>query len=363
MINTTEKISNTGITLFTEGDDLYEAMLTSIAQARSVIRFSSFIFCSDDIGWRFARALAERCKQGVRVYLQVDAYGSLFRFSHLMRRFLKKNGVKVHIFHRWFWRQPFRYNYRDHRKVLVIDDQIVYVGGFNIDARNSKILSGEERWHDTHLSLEGPLVEEAAAIFDHVWKPRANPAPQEKFSRATHFVSKHNYQSRFAIRSLFASALSQSRRSIFLTTPYFVPDRKTQEELIKAAERGVDVRVLLPYKIDVKICRWAARASYAKLLHAGVKIYEYQPRMLHSKTMVIDGTWVTIGSANIHTRSFIFNYELNVVSEEPGLCHHIEQHFMNNLLASTEILYSTWPDRPWSERITEVIGWLARRIL
>lgn len=358
-----EVVGNTGLTLFTEGDALYDAMLDSIERAQRDVCLAVFIFSSDDMGWCFARALVAAAKRGVHVRLQIDAYGSLFYFSRELRKFLKKGGVNLRVFHRWHWKHPLRYNHRDHRKLLVIDEKVAYLGGFNIDARSSQQLSGVKRWRDTHVCVEGSLAQEAGSLFDGVWHFSRLPLQKILPNIKTYFVSKHNFRTRYQIRNLFSSAFKSAQQSIFLATPYFVPDRKTQKGLIDASERGVDVRILLPHKSDIPITRWAARASYANLLHAGVKIYEYQNRVLHSKTMVIDGAWSTVGSANVHTRSFVFNNELNLVSTEPEFCALLSAHFLNDLESSVLIEKSTWPDRSWSERVTELIGWLARRFL
>ena len=148
-----------------------------------------------------------------------------------------------------------------------------------------------------------------------------------------------------------------------MTTPYFVPDHRTQHRLIEAAHRDVEVRLLVPAKSDVPLARWAARASYAALLHAGVRIFEYRPRMLHAKTAVVDGSWATIGTANLDYRSFFLNYELNLVSRNLDLCRRLQAQFDEDLAQSRQITAVSWPQRPSTERLLEAVGWMARRWL
>ncbi len=349
--------------LFTEGDALYGAMLSSIAAARSTVHLESYIFADDEIGREFARALEARANTGVEVRLHLDAAGSLFRWSRRLGRRLREGGVQVRRFHRWSWREPLRYNRRNHRKLLVVDGAQAYLGGFNIHRENSAAVFGEERWRDTHVGVRGPLAAQAAGLFDAFWRGDRHWLPAEQTPAASVLLPNHTRTCRHRLRCMFDQMFGAATHRVDLTTPYFVPDHRTQHRLIEAARRGVEVRLLVPAKSDVAPARWAARASYAALLHAGVRIFEYRPRMLHAKTAVVDGSWATIGTANLDYRSFFLNYELNLVSRDADLCERLQSQFGEDLAQSREIGAASWPQRPSIERLSEAVGWAARRWL
>jgi cardiolipin synthase len=348
--------------LYSEGDDLYAAMLSAIAGARHSILFETYIFADDEIGQQFAAALIAALGRGVVVRLHIDAAGSLFWHSHRMARQLKDAGVQLRWFHRWSWRQPWRYNRRNHRKILVIDRQRVFLGGFNIHRENSRAVYGERRWHDFHISVSGHFGEQAAQLFDAFWEHRrrvwAPPLPSGDM-----LISNHGHAGRQAMRRLYRQGFADAEESIDLITPYFVPDHVTRKALLEAARRGVSVRLLLPRKTDVIIARWAAHASYARLLEAGVQIYEYLPRVLHAKLAVIDGRWAVIGTANLDYRSFFVNYELNLVTSDEQLCRKLQQEFEHDLAQSAGVYRRYWVKRPWLHRLAESTAWLVRRWL
>ncbi len=348
--------------LYTEGDELYEDMLRSIAGARHAIRLESYIFAPDEIGWRFARALAARGDEGLRVRVIMDAAGSLFWHSRQLARYLRAHQVRVRWFHRWNWRRPYRYNRRDHRKLLIIDDEHFYLGGFNIHRESSRAVYGERRWRDTHVRLHGELTTVAKHIYDRFWRGRKRWLVKRE-RRVNVLLPNHNGRCRHALHCLYMELFRHARRRVYVTTPYFVPDHRTQHALTAAAERGVDVRLLVPAKSDVPLTRWAAQAAYATLLRSGVRIFEYQPRVLHAKTAVADGAWATLGTANLDYRSFFLNYELNLVSRDPELCLCLEKQFLRDLDEAVEITAGKWARRHWGHHFLEMIGWLARRWL
>ena len=349
--------------LFTEGDDLYADMAAAIVAAHRSVRLESYIFADDEVGRWFAGILAEAARRGVKVWLHLDAAGSLFWGTRRFFRRLSAAGVKVRWFHRWSWRDPMRYNRRLHHKLLVIDGVRAYVGGFNIHRESSRRVVGEKRWRDTHVAIRGPLAAVAAGLFDAFWRRRVNVDLPEEGTTKSKLVQNLSRAQRRDLRTIYADAFAAAGKSVFLTTPYFVPDRHTQELLTGAAQRGVDVRLLVPAKSDVPIAQWAARAAYTHLLGGGVRIYEYVPRMLHAKTVVIDGTWSTIGTANLDYRSFFLNHELTLVSRDAMLCASLEAQFYDDLEQTEEILAVNWPRRRWPGRVLEMVGWLARRWL
>ncbi|WP_207215746.1 phospholipase D-like domain-containing protein [Pseudolysobacter antarcticus] len=288
--------------LFVEGDVLYAAMLTSIRNARIAIRLESYIFAGDEVGQSFAEALAERAQMGIGVRLHLDAEGARGGMSRSLLRMLCKRGVRVKWFHRWSWRHPMRYNRRNHRKLLVVDDQVAYVGGFNIHRASSRRLYGETRWRDSHVAISGPLVLQAGKLFDAFWRGERLAIPASGGSTGL-AVNDTRKCGRY-IRCLYLEAIATARERIYLTTPYFVPDLLMQQQLMQAARRGVDVRLLVPSRTDVPLTRWAAHDFYTALIGAGASIYEYLPRMMHAKTMTIDSKWAVLGTSNFDYRSF-----------------------------------------------------------
>ncbi|MEO8310525.1 MAG: phospholipase D-like domain-containing protein [Caldimonas sp.] len=349
--------------LFTEGDALYEAMLASIDSATTVVRMESYIFASDEIGWRFARALASSAAAGVDVRVHLDAAGAWGSTSSSLQRFLRSHGVHLRWFHRWSWREPLRYNRRSHRKLLVVDDRVAYIGGFNIHRESSRQCYGESRWRDTHAEVSGPLAGDAARLFDAFWRGHRRWTPVQRGVGDLQLVSNHTRACRHRIRCLYAEAFESASEHVYLTTPYFVPDLSTLRQLMACARRGVDVRLLVPAKSDVPITRWAAHAFYASLLSAGVRIYEYLPRMLHAKTVVVDRRWATLGSANLDYRSFFLNYELLLAMTAPGDCEALVRQFCEDASTSRRILGDRWSGRSWTNLPLEAIGRVLRRWL
>lgn len=349
--------------VFVEGDELYDAMLETIRGARHSVNLETYILSDDPVGRRFVHALAERAEAGVRVRLLIDAFGTLGEFPRRTARELTQAGVAVRRFHRWQWRDPLRYNRRDHRKLMVVDAGAAFLGGYNLHAESSRRHYGEGRWRDAHVQLGGALAREAEAQFDTFWYRRWQRHQALALPTADAIVSNHNAYARRRLRYLFSDIIDGARRRLWLTTPYFVPDRRTQKQLVAAVKRGVDVRVVGPRKTDFRLARWASHAAYATLLNGGVRIFEYLPRLLHAKTLVADGEWAVLGSSNLDYRSFRHNYEINLISADPALCARLEQEYLDDLDASQEILAGGWAKRYWFERLAEGVGWLARRWL
>lgn len=350
-------------TLFTEGDDLYDAMVGSIGTARERVDVETYIYAADEVGWRIGKALAAQARAGVKVRVLVDAAGSLFSFSHSLERYLRQHGVVVRRFHRWSWRRPLRFYRRNHRKLLVIDGRVGYVGGFNLHSQSSRSAYGPGRWRDTHVRLSGALAEHASALFDTFWAGDRSWSPRSVRETGDALVPNHSRICRHQVHCLYVRLLRSAERRLFVTTPYFVPDHRTQNHLVQAARRGVDVRLLLPGKSDVPVTRWAARAAYRKLLSAGIRVFEYQARVLHAKTAVVDGVVGTVGTANLDYRSLFVNYELNLFSANRALCAALEDQFLADLTEAMEVTGPAWSRRPWSGMVAESIGWMARRWL
>jgi cardiolipin synthase len=245
----------------------------------------------------------------------------------------------------------------------VVDGKTAFLGGFNIHRESSRAFYGEPRWRDTHVRLGGSLARHAADCFAAFWRRDLHWEPQESDSSGSVLMPNQTRACLRRLRCIYGTQFADAKSSIQISTPYFVPDHRTQHGLIEAAQRGVKVSLLVPGKSDVPITRWAARAAYARLLAAGVKVYEYLPRMFHAKTTVIDGTWATIGTANMDYRSLFLNYELNLITRDEQLCRQLQAQFEQDLTESAEISRQLWAERKWKEYLFETIGWLSRRWL
>lgn len=360
------KIRDTTVRVYTEGDELYADMLAAISSARRSVKFESYIFADDEVGRRFIEVLVERARAGVQVLVYIDAVGSLFSGPRAVEKALRDGGVEVRWFQRWNWRDPSRYNRRNHRKLLVVDGQVAFFGGFNVHRENSLSIFGELRWRDTHVRVTGRLARILQKVFDAFWRNQVLPHPELPVDKAHDLVTNHSRRGRRHLHELYARKFAEAKRSIHLTTPYFVPDARTRRNLSRAARRGVEVKLLVPHRIDetlARVVQWAARAAYGGLLGAGVEIYEYLPRMLHAKTLVVDGDWCTVGTANLDYRSFFLNYELTLISTEPGLVTRLEQDFQHDLAQAVRIQPKRWARRDRWMRFLETLGWSIRKWL
>ncbi len=346
--------------LFTEGDVLYEAMLDSITNAKNNILLESYIFGDDEVGWEFAEALADRARKGLEVLLHLDAAGTLLRGGHRIEKYFRKHGVHVKWFNRWTWFDPFRYNRRQHRKLMVVDRTDAYIGGFNIHRQSSHSIVGRERWRDAHVRFGKALAMQAAEMFYAFWDGRAYFDMPENGGVTSVLVPNNSSECRYLLNCFITAMLACAKHIIYLTTPYFVPDKRTMKALTDAVGRGVDVRILVPEKSNVPLARWAGHYLYSTLLQAGVRIYEYQPRLMHAKTIVVDGSWGTVGSSNFDYRSFFLNYELNLITRDSILCRKLRDQFLEDLSQADEVTAGRWSARGWSSRLYESAGWTLR---
>ena len=349
--------------IFTEGDDLYQDMLASIATAQQSIVFESYIFEPDAIGKTFIDALLERANSGIEVRLHLDAFGSLELSSSNQIERIESSDIKIKWYNPWCWYRPFRYNHRNHRKLLVIDNTTAWLGGFNIHNENSLREFGEDRWLDTHVRIEGPLAGNVTTLFEQLWNKPHSPPPDEDINPATAVITNLTWRQRRKFRQLLTSQFKSAKKQLWLCTPYFMPDRFLEHQLVRAARRGVDVRLLLPYKTDRPVARWVARAAYHSLIKSGVRIYEYSPRFIHAKIMLIDNQWASIGSTNLDYRSFFINLELNLVSCEPYLIDRLNEVYNENLKLSTEISTRNLIQNKWLSACYQALGICCRKLL
>ncbi len=319
------------VRLLVDGAAKYDALLADIAAATKHVHLEYYIYEPDRTGAALRDALAARARAGVEVRLLVDAIGSA-RSRRFFQPLLDAGG-EVAWFHPMrfghVWRRPWA-NLRTHRKIVVIDGRVAYTGGMNVTDEQDERL-GDQAYRDLHLRLEGEVVRRLQLVFCEDWAyatgsrdflssvardtpPDTGPGP----IRAQVLVSGPDSPWE-AIHRMHVSAIHAAKRRVWMTTPYFVPGEAAMMALTSAAAAGLDVRLLVPRESDSKLVTLAARSYFGALLLAGVKIYEYGPRMLHSKSLLVDDELVLVGSANFDHRSFRLNFEVSVLFDDPGI--------------------------------------------
>ena len=351
----------TRFSLFTEGDELFESMLRDISSASKSILFEVYIFRSDRVGQRFLDAFAGAAGRGVDVRARLDAFGSWGTFPGSAHDALRRAGVQLKWYGRWSWRHPFRYGRRDHRKLLVVDGEVAYLGGFNVGEESSRTSIGRTRWRDTHLRFTGRLASRAEQLF-HDFEERRE-CGKEEWVDGSLLLPNYGVGCRYRWHCVLRQHLGEATKRIWITTPYFVPDAATQRGLRNAALRGVDVRLLVPGKSDVSVVQWAARLSYDSLLGAGVKVFEFGGRVLHAKTIVIDDDWASVGTSNLDYRSLFINDELNLVTRSSRLNHELADVFLDDLEHARRVVQKPRGKISLLRFAQGLIGWAARKWL
>lgn len=349
------------VTMFVEGDELFDAMLRDMRGAAESVRLESYILAADAVGRAFLDEAGRCASRGIQTRVRADQAGSWLDLSRADIVSMRRAGVHFEWSRPWSWRRPFSINRRNHRKLIVVDKSIAYVGGYNIHAQGSGRVIGDGRWRDTHVRFVGDPAAAAALVYDCYLDVTPDWLPPS--TGPLWVLPNRSRACRHRLRCVLHDELCAAKTRIWATTPYFVPDSLTQRLLRDAARRGVDVRLLVPGKSDVPLAHWAARAAYSRLLSAGVRIFEYLPRVLHAKTLLVDSRWATVGTANLDYRSFFLNDELNVIDECGELSSRLAGAFLDDLQSAEEVLERPWSERGWTRRIGETIGWMARRWL
>ena len=343
------------VRIYTFGEDLFADMLADIDAAQDRIYFESYIWKGDAVGERFRQALVAAHERGVSVYVVFDEfanlvvprsfYQSLPAGIHIKRHPLVTGGLKFFL--------PSHLG-RNHRKLLVVDERAAYVGGYNI---------GEDyanRWRDTHARFAGDMVVELENAFVDYWNhycgEPALPQPKRRtWSRDMRVHRNLPADMVYPIRNMYLEAIDRASERIWLTTAYLIPDDAFARSLVNAAQRGVDVRVIVPHFSNHIVADWLSRASYERLLEGGVRLLRFENAMVHAKTATIDGLWSTIGTANIDRLSLAGNYEVNMEILDPDVAQRMEEIFDLDSGNCTELTLEEWTARPLINRVTEGI--------
>ena len=355
-------LSGNRLTLLQNGDQYFSAMLGAIRGAKRTINFEGYIFCSDAVGRAFRDALIERARAGVEVRILLDGIGSSLHLDNSDVRLLKQAGCKFTYYHPLLsWRID-RTNRRSHRRILVIDGRLAFTGGIGFAEQWSGHAQDPKHWHDVQVQVEGPLVSELQHAFEEHWIKSYG----ETLSGADQFptlppagnirgelIASHSF-SMAPLPLAQAIAFAAATKRIWITNAYCTPSDDQVELLVQAVKRGVDVRFIVPGRHnDQPLTKSAGRSAYGHLLEGGVKIFEYQPTMIHTKAMVIDSLFTLIGSSNLDPRSSEINEELDLAIYDRGFAQRVEAMFQDDLSHSTEYTLEQFRKRSLWERFTE----------
>ncbi|OGS98410.1 MAG: cardiolipin synthase [Gallionellales bacterium RIFCSPLOWO2_02_FULL_59_110] len=364
-------VAGNKVELLVDGPTTYNSMFAAIGNAKDHINMETYIIEDDEIGRRFVELLIRKQRSGVQVNFIYDSVGAISTPKEFFKP-LKESGVNVLEFNPvnpLLARKDWQVNRRDHRKLLVVDGQVAFVGGINISSVYSsgsfgryKPAKGNTPWRDTHLRMAGPVVSEFQKLFMATWNeqkggPLASgnyfPEPSSKGNEVVRAIGSSPEEPYSQIYATLLSAINSAETQVFLTNAYFVPDPQLLATLKEAAQRGVDVRLLLPEKIDSVLVFYASRSYYDELLSAGVKIYQRQGALLHAKTALIDGVWSTVGSTNLDWRSFLNNQEIDAVILGQNFGAQMQALFEKDLGSSRLVTLEAWRNRSIGARIKE----------
>jgi cardiolipin synthase A/B len=361
------------VTVLRDGGQTYKAMLEAIVHAKRSICFETYILAADATGDRFKIALIERARAGIDVRVIYDAVGS-FGLSESWVNEMRTAGIEVIEFNPIApWRRRFRLSHRDHRKVLVVDDEVGFTGGLNIANDYAAIEEGGVGWHDMHCRVTGPIVYDMARGFRRNWiraggktyAPIRRP-PQAQSGAGTSYVrliENALRRQRTGFRRAYLHVMRAAHRTIRIENAYFLPDRGIRRALISAARRGVDVQVIVPGRSDVKLIEYASLYALRHLAKRGVKVWRWGGVMLHAKTAVVDAIWSTIGSYNFDSQSRFNNLEVTVEILDPAIGEKMVRVFDNDVPNCEPYDEASWKNLPWWRKALAYLGYRLRRFL
>jgi len=346
------------------GDQIFPAMLASIAEASQTVDLTTYVYWTGDIAERFAAALSERARAGLRVRVLLDAVGAYSMDSELLEQ-MESAGCAVERF-----RQPGdvkvgELNNRTHRKVLVCDEKVAYIGGVGIAEEWEGDARDDTEWRDTHFRLRGPAVDGLRACFVGNWAEMGQvlyderdrfpeqPKPGTSTVQVVQCPSQIGWS---ALNTAVTALIRLATRSLYLTSAYFVPEDRMRDALVDAAGRGVDVQVLVPgSNTDKRIVQIAGEADYEPLLAAGVRIWRFEPTMLHAKVLTVDGIVSCVGSANFDIRSMRLNEEANLIVFDADVTEELDRDFAADLERSVAVDPDEWAQRGALQRAKEAV--------
>jgi cardiolipin synthase len=350
-------------TLLTNGEQAFPAMLAAIQEARHRVAFEGYIYNSaSDIARQFTDAFVAAAGRGVDVRLVFDSVGAQVSKADIDR--LQKAGCHLGWYHKVRSRAIEEVNYRTHRKALIVDGDVAFVGGIGIDDQWARSTDKEQRWRDTHVKVAGPAATDVEAAFNENWietggivEPDVVPHDPNPRGPARSIVIWSSPEGGTnALKLTYLLLLAAARASIDIQSPYLITDASTEWSLADARKRGVKVRMLVEGDVtDAKPVKFASRAQYSRLMRQGIEISEYQPSMMHTKAVTVDGAVSIVGSANFDNRSFELNDELNVVVFDRDLAGRLREDFERDLQKSRRLNLQSWQSRPLHIRAREKV--------
>ncbi|MEO8807159.1 MAG: cardiolipin synthase [Burkholderiaceae bacterium] len=365
------------VSLLQNGPATYAAMFAAIGAARDHINMETYILDDDEVGRQFADALIEKQRRGVQVNLIYDAVGAISTPREFFQR-LRDADIRVIEFNPvnpLTAKAGWDVNRRDHRKLLIVDGKVAFLGGINISSVYSsgsmvgRQPTGEpgdkQPWRDTHLQIEGPAVAELQKLFLDTWaKQKGEALTARNFfpvltsvgPEVVHSIGSSPDDAYSLIYATLISAINSAEREVLLTNAYFVPDPQLVACLKDAVARGVNVQLVLPARTDSALVFHAGRSHYSELLRGGIKIYERKNALLHAKTALIDGVWSTVGSTNLDWRSFLHNQELNAVVLGAEFGALMRKAFDDDVAKSQQITLEEWENRSLDLRVKEMFA-------
>lgn len=365
-------VAGNRVTSLADGDEVFPAMLAAIRSARHTITFETYIFWSSSVARQFTGALVERARAGVHTHVLIDWVGSQRVSDDDLAR-MREAGVEVQLYRPLRWYDLDRLNHRDHRKLLIVDGRVGFTGGVGIADKWLGHAQDRDHWRDSQFRAEGPVVAQLQAAFMDDWLesrgvvldgPGYFPDLDPTGPALAQALKSSPSSGSASLRLMYLLAIASASRSVLIGNSYFVPDDMTVAMLVAARARGVDIEIVVPGPIlDAQVVRRASRAKWGPLLEAGVRIYEYQPTMYHTKVMVVDDRWVSVGSTNLDDRSFRLNQEANLNVLDPDFGAQQARQFAEDRARSRRITLEEWRRRPWLERVQERFATLMQKQL
>ena len=358
------------VEVLTNGAQFYPAMRDAIATAENSINLEAYIMQPGDAADMLIDAMVDRAKAGVEVRIVLDAIGSM-RMGGAAARRLRDAGCQLNFYQPIRWYRLHRLNNRTHRELLVVDGKIAFTGGAGIADWWLKPEKKSATWRDTMVRIDGPVVSAVQGVFAENWLEccgeiltsyRHWPLLDARGPVQAMVVKSSPSDRATASRVVFQMLIDGAVSNVDISTPYFLPDRSLRRALVRAARRGVRVRVVVPGRVtDQRLVRLASRRMYREMLDAGVRIHEYRPAMTHVKTLIVDDAWAVIGTTNVDNRSFEHNDEINVAFREQEVTSRLRHDFEADLASSDEITIDTWRRRPVLEKIVGPVCWILER--
>jgi cardiolipin synthase len=361
---------NNRVEVLTNGAQFYPAMRDAILEAQASVNLEAYIFAPGEAADMLIDAMVARAREGVEVRLVLDSIGSALMGGEPARR-LRDAGCQLRFYQPLKWYRLHRINNRTHRELLIVDGRVAFVGGAGVADWWFKPIDGEPAWRDTMARIDGPIVGALQGVFAENWlecdgevlsSPRDWPALEPAGTTEAMIVKSSPADRATTSRVVFQMLIEGAVSDIDISTPYFLPDRALRQALIRAAHRGVRVRVIVPGKrTDQRWVRLASRRMWGQLLASGIRIYEYRSAMTHVKALLVDRTWAVIGTTNVDNRSFEHNDEVNVAFREGAVVERLERDFESDLHASDEVTGQIWKQRPILEKLAGPVCWVLER--